>query len=104
MSSVKKIVLVTAEHHPYHKLWVKLAERISKELNVPLEVKKEDYVYVNEYGDKDEFGMAWLPQILAELNDGTVRVLLSQLPLNQALQPDEEKALEIMKSKALGSQ
>jgi hypothetical protein len=104
MSSVKKIVLVTAEHHPYHKLWVKLAERISKELNVPLEVKIEDYVYVNEYGDKDEFGMAWIPQILAELNDGSVRVLLSQLPLNQALQPDEEKALEIMKSKALGSQ
>uniref|UniRef100_A0A7J3XYC8 Uncharacterized protein n=1 Tax=Thermogladius calderae TaxID=1200300 RepID=A0A7J3XYC8_9CREN len=104
MPSVKKIVLVTAEHHPYHKLWVKLADRISKELNVPLDVKIEDYVYVNEYGDKDEFGMAWLPQILAELDDGGVRVLLSQLPLNQALQPDEEKALEIMKSKALGSQ
>jgi hypothetical protein len=104
MPSVKKIVLVTAEHHPYHKLWVRMAEKISKELNVPLDVKIEDYVYVNEYGDKDEFGMAWLPQILAELDDGSVRVLLSQLPLNQALQPDEEKALEIMKSKALGSQ
>jgi len=104
MPSVKKIVLVTAEHHPYHKLWVRMAEKISKELDVPLDVKIEDYVYVNEYGDKDEFGMAWLPQILAELDDGSVRVLLSQLPLNQALQPDEEKALEIMKSKALGSQ
>ncbi|MGC9011474.1 hypothetical protein [Thermogladius sp.] len=103
MASIKKVVLVTAEHHPYHKLWVKLAERISKDLNAPLDVKIEDYVYINEYGDKDEYGMAWLPQILAEYDDGTVRVLLSQLPLNQALQPDEEKAIEIMKSKALGS-
>jgi len=64
MPSVKKIVLVTAEHHPYHKLWVRMAEKISKELNVPLDVKIEDYVYVNEYGDKDEFGMAWLPKAL----------------------------------------
>ncbi|WP_440060212.1 hypothetical protein ACSU1N_03470 [Thermogladius sp. 4427co] len=103
MASVRKIVLVSAEHHPYHKLWVKLADRISKELNVPLDVRIEDYVYINEYGDKDEFGMAWLPQILAEYDDGSVRVLLSQLPLNTALQPDEDKALEIMKNKALGA-
>ncbi|AFK50849.1 hypothetical protein TCELL_0424 [Thermogladius calderae 1633] len=103
MASIKKVVLVTAEHHPYHKLWVKLAERLSKDLNTSLDVKIEDYVYINEYGDKDEYGMAWLPQILAEYDDGTVKVLLSQLPLNQALQPDEEKAIEIMKSKALGS-
>lgn len=101
---VRKVVLVTAEHHPYHKLWVKLAEELSKILNVPLEVKLEDYVYLVDYGDKDEFGMSWLPQILVELENNDVRWLLSRLPLNNALQPDEEKAISEMieKLKSLG--
>jgi len=96
---VAKVVIVTAEHHPYHKLWLKLAEALSKILNVPLEVKIEDYVYLVEHGDKDEFGMSWLPQILAEFEDGTVHWLLSQLPLNEALQPDEQKAINEMLEK-----
>ncbi|MCC6054775.1 MAG: hypothetical protein LM589_05620 [Thermosphaera sp.] len=101
---VKKIVLVTAEHHPYHKLWTRLAENLSKLLNTPLEVKVEDYVYLVEHGDKDEFGMAWLPQILVELEDGSIHWLLSKLPLNNALQPDEEKAINEMleKLKSIG--
>jgi len=96
---VNKVVIVTAQHHPYHKFWVKLAENLSKLLNVPLDVRIEDYVYLVEHGDKDEFGMAWLPQILVELEDGSVHWVLSQLPLNNALQPDEEKALSEMLEK-----
>jgi hypothetical protein len=101
---VKKVVLVTAEHHPYHKLWFRLAENLSKLLNTPLEVKVEDYVYLVEHGDKDEFGMAWLPQILVELEDGSIQWLLSKLPLNNALQPDEGKAINEMleKLKSIG--
>lgn len=99
MVKVKKIVLVTADHHPYHKLWGKMAETLSKTLGVELEVRKEDYVYLVEYGDKDEYGMSWLPQILAELDDGRVQWLLSQLPLNSSLQPDEEAAQKIMLEK-----
>ena len=101
---VKKVIIVTAEHHPYHKLWLKLAEELSKILNTPLEVKVEDYVYLVDYGDKDEFGMSWLPQILVELEDNSVHWLLSRLPLTDALQPDEEKAINEMieKLKTLG--
>jgi hypothetical protein len=103
---VEKVVLVTADHHPHHKLWVKLAERLSKLINAPLEVKIEDYVYLVEHGDKDEFGMSWLPQILVELSDGSVHWILSRMPLNSALQPDEEAALKEMldKLKAIGVQ
>jgi hypothetical protein len=103
---VEKVVLVTADHHPHHKLWVKLAEKFSKVINAPLEVKIEDYVYLVEHGDKDEFGMSWLPQILVELSDGSVHWLLSRMPLNNALQPDEEAALKEMlnKLKAIGVQ
>ncbi|ABN69975.1 conserved hypothetical protein [Staphylothermus marinus F1] len=99
MPKLKKIILVTATHHPYHNLWSKLAEEIASKHNVELEVKHEDYVFLIEHGDTDEYGMAWVPQILAEFDDGTIKVLLSQLPLNEALQPDAEKAIEIMTEK-----
>jgi hypothetical protein len=93
---VSKVVIVTAEHHPYHKFWLKLADKLSKTVNAPLDVKIEDYVYLVEHGDKDELGMTWLPQILVETDDGEVHWLLSQLPLNERLEPSEEKALEEM--------
>ncbi|MEM1627923.1 MAG: hypothetical protein QXP02_00230 [Desulfurococcaceae archaeon] len=99
MSRVVKVVVVTADHHPYHKLWLELAKRLGEKVNTPVEVKMEDYVYLVEHGDKDEFGMTWLPQILVETDDGKVYWLLSQLPLNDRLQPDEERALEIMINK-----
>lgn len=93
---VSKVVIVTAEHHPYHKFWLKLADKLSKTVNAPLDVKIEDYVYLVEHGDKDELGMTWLPQILVETDDGKVYWLLSQLPLNERLEPSEERALEEM--------
>jgi hypothetical protein len=99
MPKAVKLVLVTATHHPYHKLWSKIAEEAAHELGVDLEVKYEDYVYLIEHGDTDEYGMAWVPQILAEFDDGSVKVLLSQLPLNEALQPDKDKAVETIVKK-----
>ncbi len=99
MAKIKKIYLVTATHHPYHELWSKLAKEIADKLDTELEVRYEDYLFLIEHGDTDEYGMAWVPQILAEFDDGTITVLLSQLPLNESLQPDPEKAIEIMLNK-----
>jgi len=99
MPKVKKIILVTATHHPYHSLWKKLAEEVANRHGIELEIRYEDYVFLIEHGDTDEYGMAWVPQILAEFDDGSIKVLLSQLPLNEALQPDLGKALEIMEEK-----
>lgn len=99
MVKVKKIYLVTATHHPYHELWSKLAREVADKLNVELEIKQEDYLFLIEHGDTDEYGMAWIPQILAEFEDGTITVLLSQLPLNESYKPDPGKAIEIMLNK-----
>jgi len=96
---VNKVVIVTADHHPYHKFWLKLADKLSKILNAPLDVKIEDYVYLVEHGDRDGLGMSWLPQILVETEDGKVHWLLSQLPLNEKLEPSEEKAISEMVQK-----
>ncbi|MEM0355800.1 MAG: hypothetical protein QXO78_00405 [Desulfurococcaceae archaeon] len=99
MVKAKKIYLVTATHHPYHDFWVKLAETLSKNLSLELEIRYEDYLFLIEHGDTDEYGMAWVPQLLVELSDGSISVLLSQLPLNEELKPDFDKAVEIVTSK-----
>ena len=99
MVKLKKIYLVTATHHPYHELWSKLAKEIADKLNTELEVKYEDYLFLMEHGDTDEYGMAWVPQMFAELDDGSIKLLLSNMPLNESLGPDYEKAKEIVLEK-----
>ena len=93
MGKIVKLVLVTAKHLPQHGDWVKLAEEVAKEVGVPLEVREEDYVLVNQCGEQDEFGMAWLPQLLAFLEDGSCKLVLSKLPLDSStLKSDIEAA------------
>ncbi len=84
MAKVKKLVLVTAKHLPQHRDWLRLAEEVAKEAGVELEVREEDYVLVNQCGEQDEFGMAWLPQLLAIMEDGSCKLVLSKLPLDTA--------------------
>ena len=92
MARPRKLILVTAKDHPHHKLWLKLLDEVASETGLEKEVRIEDYLLLTEHGDTDELGMPWLPQLLVELDNGEVKVLLSRLPLNQALQPDIEQA------------
>ena len=94
MAKARKVVLVTATHHPLHQEWKKIAERVASELGVEIEIREDDYIYVNEYGDKDEYGMAWLPQLFVELDDGRVVLLLSKIPLTPAHKPDIDAAVK----------
>lgn len=90
--TIQKLILVTAGYLPQHRHFKKLAEDLSKELNVELEIKEEDYEFVNTYGEKDEFGMAWLPQLFALIN-GNVVPILTRFPINEkTLDYDYEKA------------
>ncbi len=100
MTKIVKIVLDTAEHHPLHKAWLKLAENLAKELDVELEIKKEDYVFAIEHGETDDLGMAWLPQLFAETENGEVKLILSKYPFDPATtKPDEKIAHEEAKKK-----
>lgn len=103
MLNVKKIVLVTAKHLPQHKYFEAIARELASELGVELEVLEEDYVFVNMYGEKDEFGLAWLPQLFAVTSDDLVKPILTRLPISEkTLEFDVEKARHIAKE-ALGS-
>jgi hypothetical protein len=95
LGKVVKLVLDTEDFHPLHKNWMNLAQQLAKELNVELEVKKEDYVYAISYGDKDDLGMAWLPQLFAQLENGEVKLVMSQYPFDpKTTKPSDPMALE----------
>ena len=82
-------------------MWVNIAKEVSRELGVELEVREEDYIFLTEHGDKDEYGMAWLPQLIAQYDDGSYKVLLSNLPLGENYKPDQHKAVKEALDKAL---
>ncbi|MEB2836811.1 MAG: hypothetical protein GSR80_000938 [Desulfurococcales archaeon] len=95
MARIAKLVLDTIKHHPLHKMWLNLAKSLAEELGVELEVKEEDYVYAIDHGDTDELGMAWLPQLFAVLDNGEVKLVLSQFPFDpKTTKPDPQAALE----------
>jgi len=94
MTKIRKLILVTAKHLPQHRYFVKIAEELRKKLNCELEIREEDYEFLSIHGDKDEFGMAWAPQLFAELDDGSIKVVISKLPINQkTLKIDTNAAL-----------
>ena len=99
MSKVVKIIAVSASHHPLHKIVDRVCKEVAEEHGVEYELKIEDYVFLNEYGVQDEFGFAGVPQIFIQYDDGSIKVVLHEFPLNERLQPDIEKAKEIIKSK-----
>jgi len=89
---------------PQHKYFVNIAKEIASKLGVELEIREEDYVFLSEHGEKDEFGMAWLPQLFIDI-EGRIRPILTKLPINEkTLSIDVEKAKNqiIETLKALG--
>lgn len=100
MPKVVKIVLDTADHHPLHKEWVKLAKAISEELGVELNIINEDYLFAINHGETDDLGMASLPQLFAVLEDGAVKLLLSKYPFDPVTaKPSEEMAFKEVREK-----
>ena len=95
VKEVKKFVLVTSKAHPLNKHFTKLARRLAEEFNAELEIKEEDYMYLIKYGDTDELGMAWVPQLLAELDSGQVVKVLTQPNLDSQGNVDEEKDYQV---------
>lgn len=97
--AIEKLILVTATHMPQHKHFKKLAEDLAKELGVELEIREEDYVFVSNYGEKDEFGMSWLPQLFAVV-DGDIVPVLTRFPINEkTLDFDYDRAKQEVKEK-----
>ncbi len=96
--NIKKFVLVTASHLPQHKYFLDVAKKLANELGVELEVREEDYEFLSQYGEKDEFGMAWAPQLFVVLENNDVKPILTKLPIDEkTLKIDTARAYELAK-------
>ncbi len=93
MPAVRKLVLVTNKEHPLHKYFSRIAEEVAKSVGVELEVREDDYMYLSKYGETDDLGLTWLPQLLAELEGGGVIKVLTQPVLNERGKLDYEGGL-----------
>ena len=93
MAAVRKLVLVTSKGHPLHKYFTRIAEEVAKRIGAELEVREEDYIYLSKYGETDDLGLTWLPQLLAELDDGSVVKVLTQPVLDSRGKLDYEGGL-----------
>ncbi|BBD71720.1 hypothetical protein HS1genome_0109 [Sulfodiicoccus acidiphilus] len=92
--NVKKLILVTSSGHPLDKVFREVTEEVSKELGIENEVRQEDYAFLSDFGEKDDLGMSWVPQLLAQKTDGQVVPILTQFPLDEKFKPDKAKGRE----------
>ncbi|MEB3825231.1 MAG: hypothetical protein LRS47_01010 [Desulfurococcales archaeon] len=95
MAKPVEVILDTAKHHPYHKMWENIARTVAEKLGVELKILEEDYMFAIDHGITDDLGMAALPQLLIKLDDGSIKPLLAQLPLGSDYKPDPDKAVEL---------
>ncbi|WP_338600650.1 hypothetical protein V6M85_12355 [Sulfolobus tengchongensis] len=102
--TAKKLILVTSESHPLHKVFMEIVDELSKELNLEKEIKMEDYAFLADYGEKDEFDMPFLPQLFIQTADGKITPILTKIPFDASLKPDKKSGKEeaIKKIKNLG--
>ena len=95
MAKPVEIILDTAKHHPYSKMWENIAKAVAEKLGVELKTLEEDYMFAIDHGITDDLGMAALPQIMVKMDDGSIKPVLAQLPLGSDYKPDPEKAVEV---------
>ncbi len=80
----------------------RLCEAVSKDLGVTFEVKEEDYDFLMQHGEKDEFGGVNIPQIFVKYEDGSIKHVMDRIPLTSEGKSDNEGATRTLKA-ALGA-
>ncbi|MCS7098533.1 MAG: hypothetical protein NZ922_06115 [Candidatus Methanomethyliaceae archaeon] len=92
--NVESIVIVIADWEERSKYMMKICEEVSKLKNIPLEVRREDYDFLVNYGEKDEFGGVDIPQSFIKLKDGTIKHVMTKIPDNEKGMPDIEAGIK----------
>ncbi|MDT7892465.1 MAG: hypothetical protein RQ952_07045 [Thermoproteota archaeon] len=92
----KKIIAVVAEWEASSKYVKKIVEEVSKEKNIQVEIKEEDWEFLVNYGVKDEFGGVEVPQVFVQDDNGNIKFVMGRVPLDAEGKPDLNKAKEIL--------
>ncbi len=93
---VEGIIAVTADWEKRSQYALQVCEAVSKATNIPLEVRKEDYDLLINYGEKDEFGGVDIPQIFLKLEGGVIKHVMTKMPDNEKGMPDIEKGIKLL--------
>jgi hypothetical protein len=93
---VEGIVIVTADWERGSHYAVAICDAVAKSKNIPVEVKKEDYDLLINYGEKDEFGGVDIPQVFLKLEGGAMKHVMTRTPVNEKGMPDIEKGIKML--------
>jgi hypothetical protein len=92
----KKILLVTADWDNVKKYVEPICKGVAAELGVELEVRNEDYGFLVEHGEKDDFGGVEIPQVFV-VDGEKVKHVFTRIPLTVEGKPDIKSATEMLK-------
>lgn len=94
----KKIIAVIADWEESSKYVKRIVEEVSKEANISLEIKNEDWDFLVTYGVKDEYGGVEVPQVFIQDENDKIKFVMGRVPLDENGKPDLKKAKEILLS------
>jgi len=91
MGKPVKLIFVGAAWAPFNDKLKRICEEVATTRKVEFEEKNEDYMFLTKYGEKDELGGADLPQVFVQFDDGTIKHVLTKVPI-AGTSPDFETA------------
>ncbi|ABL77709.1 hypothetical protein [Thermofilum pendens] len=100
MGKPVKVIYVGADWAPFNDKLKRLCQEFAASKGLAFEERNEDFVFLTKYGEKDELGGADIPQVFIGYDDGTVKHVLTKVPIAGA-SPDFEEARKRLE-KALG--
>jgi len=96
MVTPKKLIVVTASYDPLRKRIMRIVNNVASQRGLEIKVKEEDWIFLSKYGEKDELGGASIPQVFIEYDDGSIKHVLTRVPLNERGRPDNQAAESII--------
>jgi len=101
MAKVKKLILVGANWEKATSILKRICESVAKDAGVEYEYRDEDWNFLLEHGEKDEFGGVNIPQVFVEYEDGEIKHILTNVLLTDRGKTDIDGMKELI-AKAIG--
>lgn len=90
MSKPAGLIMVGAEWEKASGQVKRVCEQVSQETNSPFEYREEDWNFLMDHGERDEFGGVNIPQVFVKYDDGKIRHVMSRLPLTDQGRTDSQ--------------
>ncbi|MGC8631304.1 MAG: hypothetical protein ACP5T2_02620 [Thermoprotei archaeon] len=93
--SVKTVILVTADWDALKTYARKICQNAASQIGAEYKELNEDWNFLTNFGEKDEFGGVEIPQAFIETSDEKYIHVMTKVPLNDKGQPDLQKGVEL---------